>query len=113
MTADRRLVQLSTESFDRDVLESSRPVLVDFWAPWCGPCRTMAPVLEDLAAEFDGHATVAKLNVDEYPEIASRHGIQAIPTLLFFRAGEVVDEVVGVAGRKELRERLSDLLEAA
>ena len=86
---------LTPENFQQEVLDSDVPVLVDFWATWCGPCNTLAPVLEDLAAEFDGKAKVAKVNVDDYQELANRYGVRALPTLLLFKQGEVVDTLIG------------------
>jgi thioredoxin 1 len=100
------VTNLTEENFDREVLSSEKPVLVDFWAPWCGPCRAVAPIVEDLARAFAGRAKIAKLNVDEAPAIAERYGVQGIPSLLFFRGGKLVDRVVGAAPRSELEARL-------
>ena len=82
--------------FDREVLESKLPVLVDFWAPWCGPCRTLAPVVEDMAEEFAGKLRVVKVNVDDAPEIAKRYEVGSIPTLAVFKSGRLLDRKVGV-----------------
>ena len=86
---------VSTADFDAQVLESESPVLVDFWAVWCGPCRAIAPSVEAVAEEFSGRAKVFKLNVDENPEIAGRYGVQSIPTLIVFKGGQKVGELVG------------------
>ncbi len=100
-------VQTFTEgNFDSVVLKASAPVLVDFWAEWCGPCRMIAPAVDALAAELEGKAVVGKLNVDEYPEISTRYGVRSIPTLLVFKNGSVVDSMVGVADKSHLKQML-------
>src|SRR4051812_30651904 len=99
-------VQLSDISFDTDVLKSNNPVLVDFWAPWCGPCRMLDPIVEELAKEYDGKVKVGKLNTDDNPNVAARYNISAIPTILLFKGGQVVDQLVGVHSKGDLKKKL-------
>ncbi len=103
-------VTVTDATFQRDVVESDLPVLVDLWAPWCGPCRMIAPVVEKLAREYAGRLKVAKLNVDENPQTALRFQVQGIPTLLIFRGGQVVDRIVGAAPEPQLRSRVESVL---
>lgn len=104
-------IKLTSDNFAQTVLNSDVPVVVDFWAAWCGPCRLVGPIVEDLATEFVDRARVGKLNVDEESEIASQYAISAIPTLLFFQNGQVVDTVIGIASKRELVAKLTALLE--
>ena len=113
MTHNNKSVTLTEQNFRRDVLESATPVLVDFGAGWCGPCRTIAPVIAELASDFDGKATVGKVDVDEQPGLAQQYGIRSIPSLLFFRDGQVVDRVIGTPPRRVLAEKLERLLPEA
>jgi len=99
-------VTLTDKNFQNTVLESKKPVLVDFWAPWCGPCQVMGPVIKELAEEFQTRAVVAKVNVDDHQEIAARYGIQSIPTLMIFQNGEVVDQMVGTMSKTALAQKL-------
>jgi thioredoxin 1 len=105
-------IQLTDDTFDKDVLQSSQPVLVDFWAPWCGPCRMLSPVVEELAKEYTGKIKVAKINTDEHPNAASRFKISAIPTLLFFKEGKVVEQLVGVHSKAEIKKTLDSMVAA-
>lgn len=98
------IAQFTDENFDRDVVKSSQPVLVDFWAEWCAPCRALTPVVEDIAKETSGKLTVGKMNIDEHPNTPGKYAVQAIPTLLLFKNGEVVDKVVGLVNRSKLLE---------
>jgi thioredoxin 1 len=93
-------------SWDQDVLASDKPVLVDFWAEWCGPCRMIGPLVEELSTEYEGKALIGKLNVDENPGVASKYGIRSIPTLLVFKGGEVVDKIVGAVPKNMLSQKL-------
>ncbi len=96
-------------NFEDEVLNSDQPVLVDFWATWCGPCRTIAPTIEEIASEYDGKAKVVKLDVDNNPMTAQKYGIRSIPSLLFFKGGRPVDQMVGVVPKKVLAEKLDTL----
>lgn len=106
-----QVIVLTDASFESEVLQSDQPVLVDLWAPWCGPCRMIAPAVEELATEFEGRAKITKLNVDEHPETAGRYHVRAIPTLLLFKGGAMVEQVVGVVPKATLAEKLQALLE--
>lgn len=95
-------IELTAENFNEEVLESQLPVLVDFWATWCGPCRMMAPIVEEIAAEYDGKVTVGKVNVDDEPELANAFDIDSIPTLMVFKNGEVAGTLVGLRKKEDI-----------
>ena len=103
-------VHISDDSFEEEVLKSDLPVIVDFWAEWCGPCKMIAPILEEVAAEHDGKIKVAKMDVDAHPRVASQYRIMSIPTLLFFKDGELVDQVIGAIPKAQLINYVSKLL---
>ncbi len=111
--ASDRLHLLSEANWQREVLESPEPVLVDFWAEWCGPCLRLAPIVEQIAQEYAGRLKVGKLNVDENPEVAQRYGIMSIPTLLLFQGGRPVESIVGLQPKAALTRRIDAALEKA
>jgi len=102
-------VEISESNFESEVLQSPQPVLVDFWAEWCGPCKMLGPVIEEIAAEQAGRAKVVKVNIDENPGLAARFGIRSIPTLLYFAGGQVRHQTVGVTGKKAIASKLEEL----
>jgi thioredoxin 1 len=98
--------EFTTQSWEKDVLTSDKPVLVDFWAPWCGPCRMQGPIVDTLSSEVGDTAVVGKLNVDENPEVAGQYGVQSIPTIAIFKSGKLVQQFVGVTRAEKLKEAL-------
>ncbi len=102
--------EFDSQSFDAEVLGGKGVALVDFWAPWCGPCRALAPVIDELAESYSGKALVGKVNVDENGELATRYGVMSIPTILLFKDGQLVDKIVGLRPKEELIEVIDQLL---
>jgi thioredoxin 1 len=98
---------VTDSTFDSDVLQSSLPVLVDFWAPWCGPCRALAPVIDELSTEYEGKVSIVKMNVDENPATPGKFGIRAIPTLILFKNGQVVEQMTGALSKSSLKDILA------
>ncbi len=103
-------LELTDSNFDENVMNSDKPVLVDFWATWCGPCRMVGPIVEELANDYEGKAVVGKVDVDNNPEVAQKFGIRNIPTLLFIKGGEVVDKQVGAVSKDVLAQKLDAIL---
>ncbi len=102
-----RIANLTTDNFKTTVNSSTTPVLVDFWAPWCGPCKAIAPILEELAGELDGKLTIAKVNIDEHDAIAAELGVRAIPTMILFKGGKVAETLVGMMPKAALKTKLA------
>ncbi|MEZ4789113.1 MAG: thioredoxin [Flavobacteriales bacterium] len=103
-------LELTDSNFEELALKSDKPVMIDFWAEWCGPCRMVGPVVEELAKEYDGKAVVGKVNVDNNPQVAMKYGIRSIPTILFLKNGEVVDRSVGAVPKSQLSQKLEGQL---
>ncbi len=100
-------VTITDQNFETEVLKSSQPVLIDFWAVWCGPCRAIAPVVEQLAGEYEGKVKIGKLDVDENPETAVKYGVRSIPTLLLFKNGQVVDTIIGAVQKNVIVQKMT------
>ncbi len=103
-------LEITDSNFDEVVLQSDKPVLVDFWAEWCGPCRMVGPIVEELAKEYDGQAVIGKVNVDYNPDISVKYGIRNIPALLFFKNGQIVDKQIGAVPKSVLADKLAKQL---
>ena len=104
------VINVANDTFDQEVLKASTVVMVDFWATWCGPCKIVAPVVEELAREYEGKAKFAKVNTDENADLASRYNIRGIPTLIFFKDGEIKDQIVGAVPKAQLKSKIDSLL---
>ena len=102
--------QVSDSSFDGDVLKADVPVLIDFWAPWCGPCRAIAPIVEELAGEYDGKLKIVKMNVDDNPQTPAQYGVRGIPNLILFKDGEVRQQIVGAVPKAHLVKAIDDVV---
>ena len=107
--ASLNIVILTAENFEQEVLKSTTPVLVDFWAEWCGPCKMVAPILDELAVEYEGKVKIAKVNIDDHQNLAVQFRINSIPTLLFFKKGQVVDQVLGLKSKKDFKAKLDQV----
>ena len=104
------IVTLTDSNFDSEVIKSATPVLVDFWAPWCGPCKMLPPILDELATEYNGRVKIGKVNVDDHQPLAAQYNVNAVPTLLIFKQGQVIDQVIGLKSKKDYKMKLDRAL---
>lgn len=100
------IITVTESNFAEEVTQSTTPVLIDFWAEWCGPCKMIAPILDEIASEYDGKLKIGKINIDEQQALAVQHGIRAVPTLLIFKDGEVADQIIGLKSKRDLKANL-------
>ena len=105
-----KIIEIDDDGFEENVLKSEKPIMVDFWAPWCGPCQAIAPTIEALEKTYGDQMTFAKVNVDENPLSPSKYGVQAIPTLIFFKNGEVADQITGMVAKEKLEQTIKNIL---
>jgi len=105
-----KIIEIDDDGFEENVLKSEKPIMVDFWAPWCGPCKAIAPTIEALEKTYGDQMTFAKVNVDENPLSPSKYGVQAIPTLIFFKNGEVADQITGMVAKEKLEQTIKNIL---
>jgi thioredoxin 1 len=104
------ILELTDADFESKVLKSDTPVLVDFWAPWCGPCKMIGPVVAELAGEYAGRLTVAKMDIQSHPQTAARYGIRSIPALLFFKAGQVAGAIIGAQSKDKIKDKIEEIV---
>lgn len=105
-----KIIEIDDDGFENNVLKSEKPIMVDFWAPWCGPCKAIAPTVEALEKEYGDQMTFVKINVDENPISPSKYGVQAIPTLIFFKNGEIADQITGMVAKEKLEQTIKNIL---
>ncbi|MDY6854906.1 MAG: thioredoxin [Thermodesulfobacteriota bacterium] len=111
MPEEKRLLHLTDDTFSEEILNSDEPAMVDFWAPWCGPCKAVGPIVEELAAEYFEKVKIAKINVDENQKTAAQYSVRSIPTLIMFKGGESVDQIVGLVSKAKLEEMIKKAME--
>jgi len=110
MAGDKMILNVTDDSFEKDVIKSDTPTIVDFWAPWCGPCLAVGPIIEEIATELNGRLKVAKVNVDDNPNIAVNYGIRSIPTIMLFKDGKLEDTLIGLAPKDRFKEFVKKVL---